>query len=333
MKRRIILTLVVAILAVSFVGCGNGIGEDVPSTPPTATPVNFDTVETQQGVNELYQLVDTPDSQIMSYILKTKNGKLIILDGGLERNAEEIIALAKRLTGQEVPEIEAWFFSHSHSDHVNAFTKFATDFKDALSVKKIYHHFTSDSYVVVQELGNVPTYRKFMKALTAYDSDGSKTTVVEPGDVYSFDDVTMEVLLVPDEEVEVQKGVAINEASVIYRMTIDGQRVLFLGDAYHVAGQRLQAAYPDDLKADVVQMAHHGSQGVEWDLYALIQPKMCLWPSPQIMWAPENQIGGSANWGLETVELHRYMRTTLGVSHHYIATEGLQKLVFPLDLE
>lgn len=327
MLRRIIFCLISVLLLLGCVGCGKEDVSENASPSPTEPVFN---VDSQEGVNELYQLTDS--GQMMSYIIKTKNGKLIVLDGGYERNGKELVALAKELTGQEVPEIEAWFFSHSHSDHVNAFTELMTNAGSSLSVKGIYHHLTSEEYVLKREPGNIQTYRMFMKAVKLYDPEGNKTTVVQQGDVFTFDDVTVEVLLVPDEEAEVGNNVVINEASVIYRMTIDGQRVLFLGDAYHQAGNRLIEACGDDITADIVQMAHHGSQGVQESLYALIQPKACLWPTPQWLW--DNDDGDGYNTGpWETIELNRYMRNELGVKHHYIAKDGLQQLVFPLDLE
>ena len=140
-------------------------------------------------------------------------------------------------------------------------------------------------------------------------------------------------MLIPDETLVPMEGVAINEASVVYRMTIDGQSVLFLGDIYEQSGTRLLQKYGNALKSDVVQMAHHGSQGAQKGVYVKIAPKVCLWPSPEFMWDPFNQKGGgSTTFALETVELHAYMTNTLHVETHIIAKDGMQKLTFPLDL-
>lgn len=343
MLRKVITIMMTVALVVSLAGCGN---DSQPSAEPTgdatitATPGTTPGTDSATGVNELYQLTDS--GQMMSYILKTKNGKLIVLDGGYAHNGNDIVKLAKELTGQKVPEIEAWFFSHPHSDHVNAFTELMTEedpnVEDKLipeedpllTVKHIYYNFPSLDFVREHEETSVATYENFMIATTLYKGD-DKTTIVQSGDQFTVDDVLIEVLVVPDETAPFTKGTAVNEASVIYRMTIDGQRVLFLGDAYQQTGIRLRKAYREDLTCDIVQMAHHGSQGVQEALYKLLDAKACLWPTPQWLW---DNVGdeGPGTGPYETVQLYQYMRDDLGIKHHYVAKDGVQKLVFPLDL-
>ncbi len=370
MLRRVLLVMLTIAMLVGFAACGKDAQEPgatvevstvpsasldatvtpssgvstptkQPTTPkPTATatikPVVSATPTTKPNYagGTLYQLAD--NGQMMSYILHTQNGKLVVLDGGYARNAADIIKLAKQLTGKAVPEIEAWFFSHPHSDHVDAFTELMTKNASALSVKHIYYNFPSGAFIRQYEEDAYTTYENFMKAVASFK--GQKT-IVQKGDKVTVDGILIETLITPDESITFN---AVNEASVIYRMTIGGQRVLFLGDAYQKTGVRLRKAYwnkdetKNDLKADVVQMAHHGSQGVNKELYELIDPKVCLWPSPQFMWEEENQTNGSnPDLNLENIALLRYMRTELGIQKHYIlkdAEGGFQKLVFPLDL-
>lgn len=330
MIRKILLFALACMMIMGFAACGEGENASEPTDSPAATPEQIViTLDSEPGVNELYQLTDK--NQIMSYMLKTKNGSLVMLDGGEARDYKEIIALAQHVTGDEVPVIEAWFFSHSHSDHVNAFVELMNEAPDALDIKKVYYHFTSEEFVLKEESTNKATYRRFMKALKKYDETGANIVEVQEGETYTYDGVTMEVLLIPDEETAKDSVTPINDSSVVYRMTIDGQRVLFLGDGYHDVGNRLVSKYGNDLKADVVQMAHHGSQGVQNSVYAKIAPKVCLWPTPDWLW--ENDNGGGYNSGpWETIEIHRYMRDKLGVEQHIIAKDGMQKLTFPLDL-
>ena len=61
-------------------------------------------------------------------------------------------------------------------------------------------------------------------------------------------------------------------------MTTSEKSVLFLADAGVEAGEWLYDTYSgtDTLKADVVQMAHHGQAGVEENVYQLISPSIAL---------------------------------------------------------
>lgn len=296
-----------------------------PTRSPSATQTPIAT-----GGGVLYQLTDP--SQMMSYVIQTQNNKVIVLDGGYDHNKADIIKLAKEITGQAVPEIEAWFFSHAHDDHVNAFSSLVNSGKGELKINKLYYSLLTRDYVVQNEPSSLSTYDSFVKALNTFP-DSSKVSV-QQGDVFEIDGLEMQVMLIPDETAKLTVSTAaLNESSVIYRLTIGGQRVMFLGDAYEVAGTRLRKAWINDLTADVVQMAHHGSQGVQFALYKLIAPKACLWPTPDWLW--ENRWPPSEPYdsgSFETIKLHTYMQEICGVKHHYVAKDGIQKLVFPLDL-
>lgn len=277
-----------------------------------------------EGVNVLYQLNDY--SQMMSYVLRTKNNKLIIIDGGYERNGKDLVALAKTLTGEKTPEIEAWFMTHVHEDHVDAFSKILSQRTPELNVKHIYYNFPSRNFVKKYAESTLETYDKFAEASTKFTEE--QITIVQTGDTYTIDGICIEVLLTPDESITEN---AINESSVVYRFTIDGQTVLFLGDAAQAAGTRLLKMYKDNIAADVVQMAHHGSHGVAKSIYKRINPKVCLWPTPKWLW--ENDSGDGYNSGPhETILVYEYVRDKIGVQKHYVAKDGIQILEFPLTL-
>ncbi len=275
----------------------------------------------------LYQLPDT--DQICSYIIHTENNELMIFDGGYSRNLADIVTLAKEITGEEVPVVEAWFLSHAHNDHVEAFIALMDQEVPSLNVKKVYSCLPSREYV--EKHNGLATYDKLIAALDKLPEGVSVT--VRQGDVVTVDGLPVEVLLTPDETANVvQGGVAINESSVVFRLTIGGQRVLFLADIYHSSSSRLEAAYGDDLTADVVQMAHHGSQGAYFELYKRISPKACLWPTPQWLWDNDPGTGyDTGSW--ETIDLYEYMTDVCGVEHHYVAKDGLHKLDFPMSFE
>lgn len=327
--KRIFSFISTVVLAVGFTACGNPHFQDgevspsaVPSPPPSLAP---EITAPPEGINVLYQLNDY--SQMMSYVIRTKNNKLIIIDGGYDRNGKDLVQLAKTLTEQEVPEIEAWLMTHVHEDHVDAFSEIMSKKTPALNVKQIYYNFPSRNFVKKYAESTLVTYDKFMKAAAKFTQD--QITIVQTGDIYTIDGINIEVMLTPDESITENP---INESSVVYRLTIDGQTVLFLGDAAQAAGTRLLKTYKDDLASDVVQMAHHGSHGVEKSVYKRIDPKVCLWPTPKWLW--ENDSGEGYNSGPhETILVYEYVRDKVGVQKHYIAKDGIQILEFPLTLD
>lgn len=318
--KRIFSLISIILLTIGFTSCGNLDFQDgAASAEVSSPPPSLD-----DGKNVLYQLTDY--SQMMSYVIKTKNNKLIIIDGGYERNGKDLIQLAKSLTGQEIPEIEAWFLTHVHEDHVDAFSGIMTEQNPGLKVKYVYYNFPSRDFVKKYAESTCETYDKFTDALKNLSQE--QIAIVQMGDTYTIDGITVDVLLTPDESITENP---INESSVVYRFTMDGQTVLFLGDAGQVAGTRLLKMHKDALQSDAVQMAHHGSHGVLKTFYKRVNPKVCLWPTPKWLW--ENDAGDGYNTGShETILVYEYVTNVVGVQQHYIAKDGIQKLEFPLDL-
>lgn len=303
-------------------GNGNPTMSPLGSTNPTNMPVASPTTSSSQKT-VLYQLGDK-NAQMMSYLIYTKEGKLIILDGGYTHNCQDIIKLAKELTGKTVPIVDAWLFSHPHEDHVDAFSEFMK-LENAMQVKGVYYNFPSATYIQKYAQGAYGTYTKFMAAL---DNFSGQITTVQVGDTISVGSVEIEVLLTPDESVTEN---IINESSVVYRMRIENQTVLFLGDLGTESGKRLRKTYGTQLVSDIVQMAHHGSNGIPYPMYSVISPKICLWPTPDWLWRNDN--GGGTNSGSwETITVYEYMRDKLGVQVHLVARDEIQKLEFPVNL-
>jgi len=115
-----------------------------------------------------------------------------------------------------------------------------------------------------------------------------------------------------------------NNICSVFRLTVGGKNVLFMGDAAEPQGIVLMkhhnAGYYS-LKSDIVQMAHHGQNGVERDVYAAMQPEMCLWNTPGWLW--HNTIDplypGKGPW--KTLEVRRWMEE-LGAQRHVITRDG-----------
>ncbi len=291
-----------------------------------ALTVTVRVVEANEPV--LYQLC--PNSEMLgnSYVIKTKNDKLIVIDGGGKHYNEMgfLYEELQRISGKEVPEVEAWFLSHPHDDHMTEFTYLVNKTSNEIVIKNVYLNFPSKSFMSSSENG---MYRfVYDDVKSAYDKlfgNGSFDAIngknAFEGDVITVDGVKFEILTtVTNAESETN----INDTSMIFRATIEGQTVLFLGDAYINEGDRLLSKYGNALKSDVVQMSHHGQQGIRKEVYQKINPSVCLWPSAD--WVYENHSGT-----LQTFNDRTWM-SDMGVKYHLIT--GLymtQSLYFPID--
>ena len=72
--------------------------------------------------------------------------------------------------------------------------------------------------------------------------------------------------------------------------------MIFLGDAYVYSSKELMEE-PEKLKADAVQMSHHGQNGVSEDVYKAIAPELCFFNTPEWLYNNDNGEGyDSGKW-------------------------------------
>jgi beta-lactamase superfamily II metal-dependent hydrolase len=96
------------------------------------------------------------------------------------------------------------------------------------------------------------------------------------GSVYRTDDLETEILLTVDDLVSPPSDP--NETSMIFRVKVAGQTILFTGDTYQAPAKQLAAEMGDALKCDFCQLAHHALNGGHEDLYNAADPKIALVP-------------------------------------------------------
>lgn len=276
----------------------------------------------------LYQVAPDKDMLMNCYVIKTINNKLIVIDGGgsVTSNTGYLYEKLQEISGQEVPQVEAWFLTHLHDDHVTEFNSLVKDSSKKIDIKNVYFNLPSKKFMNSSESGKYSylfddvkaSYDKLYGA-GSFDAIGGKN--VFEGDVIEIDGVKIDILLtVTDEEKESN----INDTSLIFKATIAGNTVMFLADTYIHEGQRLLDKYGSALKSDVVQVSHHGQNGVRQNVYQAIDPDVCLWPSP--IWVFNNHPGI-----YQTPEVRNWMKA-LGVKYHYVTGVSLtQSISFPLN--
>lgn len=269
--------------------------------------------------NQIIMLNTVTGGQMNSFIITTDDGKVIVMDGGFNQDADNLIDWLKKLTGQEVPHVDAWFFSHPHLDHISAFVQIMETKPEALDVERVYYNFPSLQYLAAEEPNEITPVR-FYKIMPTF---AEKCVIISAGDVYDIGHAHIEVLCSPSPE---YRHNVFNNASCVLMLTLGGKKTLFLGDAGREEGEKMLRMYAgtDKLKADYVQMAHHGQNGVEKDFYEAVAPTGCLWCTPRWLW--ENNAGKGYNTHIfKTIEVRGWMEE-LGIQEHYILMNGVQTL-------
>lgn len=300
---------------------GGDNGQEVGTAGSTAaqtvqTPGMADTYTSistgASGVGELWMLGSATGAQNLSIVIKSPHGKLIVIDGGWEADADKLSSLILQQGG----EVSAWLITHPHEDHVGALCAILNDVSRKIRIDKIYCSLaTPDWYRQVSPTG-AGIADQLLSAFTKLPV-GTVTNNIGRGTEINTDDVNIRVL--NNRGVYTYNGV--NNSSLVYKIRVSGQSILILGDLAYDGGKDLiKTCTAAELKSDIVQMAHHGQQGVDQDAYALIAPTTCLWPTPAWLWNNDNGGGvGSGPWGTLTT---RAWMDALGVKDNRSLKDG-----------
>ena len=237
----------------------------------------------------------TLDWNIMSFIIKTKNGKLIVIDGGHAAETEYLLDVLSKLAPEGgVPVVAAWFLTHLHGDHYGAFANIVAhydEYKDKVRVENYYCNLAEEEFYTTLSRDAGEWCKPARDTiLSSGDVLGCTVHTVNTGDVIEIDGMSFRVIHVPD--MNYAREMSMNDSSVVYKLTAScGQTVMFLGDAEWMCNNDLLENHRDELKSDVVQVGHHGCGNVSKECYAAIGAEYYLWQLGNRSWYGEKGQG------------------------------------------
>jgi len=258
------------------------------------------------------QLTNKTRSQMMSYIIRTKTGELIVVDGGMAGDADHLLEMLEKLGGPK-PKVTAWFLSHCHSDHFMALTELIR--ADRLpEVEKFYFNFPELKWIETYEAVWAHEAKCFFEHIVKVQD---RIVTTQKDQKLTFGPLTVTVLNDP----YLCERNPVNNSNVCFRFETKNSSLLFLGDLGKEGSTELLKLQPAEmLRAEAVQMAHHGQQGATRELYAVIAPKICFWPTPDWLW--NNDRGKGPDSGPWKIRLEQQWMKELNVQTHYIGKDG-----------
>lgn len=263
----------------------------------------------------LWQLPSQVNTIGNSYVIQTVNGKVIVMDGGSEAETDYLRGFIAAL-GEEV---DAWFVSHAHDDHMGALLNILKEPK-GMKIDKIYHSRMTDE-LVATETGPYTAVNKEFYALIDKGIEGTEVIDCHRGDELEIDGIHFKILSEQNPEMLTNY----NDQSMVIKMWDNAKSFVFLGDLGPNGGRKLmESEYMKDVDCDYLQMAHHGQDGCDKEFYERAKFRACLWPSPS--WVYNNDLGEGFNTGhLKTIEVREWIKEK-GITEHYISHEGLVKI-------
>lgn len=308
MIKSILLAMVLA-TALTMTGPGaaaEGAGQETSSAPAAAAEE-----ETEVSGAELTMLSNTRGSQMLGAVIQSEGGKTVVIDGGCDDDGDRLLEVIKK----KGPKVDAWLITHPHSDHIGALRYILRERADEITIEKVYYSFAPLSWYEEVAPQDAPTVSTLVEELSKLP-EGSLCDTIRQGSEIDVGDIHVTVL----NDRYAMHSDPINNSSMVYSVRAGGQTLLFLGDMGYDGGFHLLKDAGSLLKADIVQMAHHGQNGVDKLVYKEISPRVCLWPTPQWLW--DNDKGDGYNTGpWRTVETRRWMES-LGVSENYCIKDG-----------
>ena len=256
---------------------------------------------------KIIQQTNMTRKQSMGYVIQTKSGHVLVVDGGAAGNEGELERLIKSVGGH----VDLWLITHPHDDHHDAARLLLSSDTD-ITFDKLGSSLLPNEWGVstgipvdAQELAD---WNEFLPSIA------DKHFEIKEGQVFELGSMKVEVLAGANPDILTNP---FNNQSCVFRLTEDDFTMLILGDLGVEAGKRLmEKGY--DLHADAVQMAHHGQRGVQEDFYQAVKPTYAFWPTPLWLWVNSRAkviIPDSANFKTpETIEWTRKLGTVNIVS-------------------
>ena len=253
--------------------------------------------------DKLYMLPSVTPLQCMGFVLAGK-GDVLAVDGGTAAETDQLESLLLSLGGK----VTCWLLTHAHFDHIEALIGVLE--RGNVEIGRICYQFPDSEYIERVE-------RQENRTARAADLENAiarrGVPVVRPQKGQWLETGHFRVLPLSDGSAV---GESLNPSSVVYRVETSGESVLFLGDMDWRAEEKILREFPEELRCRVVQMAHHGQQGVTEKFYRHISPQVCLWPTPEWLW--NNDIGAGFDTGpYKTLETRGWMEKMKTVNYHF----------------
>lgn len=286
---------------------------------PDITPVKYDRkAKTTLWQYEIdHSLIDCG----MCYIIRTASGKFFVIDsahGYSVMDCDRIYKFIRERTpaGQKV-HIAGWFITHGHDDHVAQFINYLKFNMNDTVIDKAYVNFISGDHKDAVDWMEVTKLYPIYTINALKEHPEIDIVRLHTGQKFYVDNLEIDVLC-SHEDVYPRDNSNFNDSSVVIMISTEGNKILIPGDAGHEESYILEKRYPEFLKSDIVQQAHHGHFGTTKEFYRLVDADIVLFPVTQIIFDQEYKVYEENKYAID-----------LAGGTYYIASNGTVEIDLP----
>ncbi len=280
----------------------------------------------------------------MAYLITLANGNFIVIDGGprqreehftkrlengewvdCDRDAEDDCdklyrLLCERTEKGKKPVIEAWFITHSHSDHVDLACDFLDKYKDEIEVRIAAYNLPDPSVNPTRHENNEVLFELREAIQNRLAEAGAVHWDIRAGQRMSFAGCEVEILHT-HEDYFPKSFSWCNHTSSAFRFKFNGKSFMVAGDCENDVCQMMADKYGKTLKSDILQPTHHGVNGACVAFNSAVDPQICLWAMDIYRYYTDSRVLGTQrgfefNWLLRSDEF--------GKREHYHSSEDAE---------
>lgn len=230
---RIIIGLVILIVVTIQGNLFNNVSN---ATASINDSTKSDKIDAKVEGNLSVSFIDV--GQADSVLIRNGNYNMLI-DAGNNEDGEKLVNYFKSLGIEEFTYV---FATHPHEDHIGG-------------MDDIINNFKIDNYYMSNKLSTTKT---FTDVLDALDGRNLKYTVPNKGDTLKLGDANIKVIYPGDDKSN------INDSSIVLKIIYGKNSFLLTGDATSNVERKI---YNEDIKSDVLKVAHHGSSYSSTDVF------------------------------------------------------------------
>ena len=213
--------------------------------------------------------VQTQNPEALSYMLKTKNNYIVMIDGGGYEDSSHLEEVLMENGGV----VTHWYITLAHNQNFGALQKIIEN--GNIKVENIYISFNDIEWYQKYESDRVLPILEFLSVMDEHKQNYAE---VPANYEIQFDD--WYISLLNWKNPDFNGDYAGFNQSMIIKVNNMYRSIIFMGNSAKQSGNFFKDNHLDELRCDAVQISNNGSQFVDNEVYQKMKPKYLLMPVP-----------------------------------------------------